>query len=182
MNDAKDGVNILIQSFAKIHHKFPDQKLYLVGGWNYDTSKHLKIIKELSLESKIIWKGEFSSNQIPTIIKNASLLTLPRPDSKQAQGGFPTKLGEYLASGNPVCATSVGEIPNYLVDNVSVYFAIPGSVDSFADAMQRALENPEKSKKIGQNGKEVAIKHFNKDIQSKILYNFLNELIHENPK
>ncbi len=59
------------------------------------------------------------------------------PDSKQAQGGFPTKLGEYLATGNPVCATTVGEIPDYLVDGESVYFAVPGSVDSFADAMLR---------------------------------------------
>lgn len=177
MNNTKDGVNILIKAFAKIHVKFPDYKLYLVGGWHYDTEGHKLLIKEKNLQNFIFLTGEISRDIIPAIIKNASLLVLPRPDSKQAQGGFPTKLGEYLATGNPVCATKVGEIQDYLVDRKSVYFAKPGSVDSFAQAMTIALNNPEEARKIGFNGKIVAEKYFNKDIQAKILYDFLNEKI-----
>jgi glycosyltransferase involved in cell wall biosynthesis len=140
------------------------------------------LIKTYNLENKVFWKGEFLRDQIPAILKNATLLSLPRPDSKQAQGGFPTKLGEYLATGNPVCATRVGEIPDYLTDNESVFFAEPGSVESFAEAMQRALKNSDEARRIGKNGREVAEKHFNKDIQSKKLYNFLKEVLHENSK
>lgn len=175
MNDAKDGVSILIKAFNCIKAEFTDLKVYLIGGWNYDTPIHQQLIKEYKLEDKVFWKGEFSRDQIPAIIKNATLLALPRPNSKQAQGGFPTKLGEYLATGNPVCATTVGEIPEYLTDGESVYFAEPGSVDSFADAMIRALSNPVEAKRIGLNGLKVAEKYFNKDIQAKILYNFLEE-------
>ena len=175
MNDVKDGVSILIKAFAKLAEEFSELKLYLIGGWNYDTPIHIQLIKELGMEEKIIWKGEYNRNQIPAIIKNASILALPRPDSKQAQGGFPTKLGEYLATGNPICATTVGEIPDYLTHGNSVYFANQGSVDSFADAMRCALSNPEESKKIGMNGKKVAENNFNKDIQAKILFDFLNE-------
>ena len=177
MSDAKDGVSILIKAFNTITAKFPDFRLYLIGGWNYDTPIHQQLIKDYRLEDKVFWKGEFSRDQIPAIIRNAILLVLPRPDSKQAQGGFPTKLGEYLATGNPVCATNVGEIPDYLCDNESVYFALPGSVDSFADAMRRALNNPEEAKRIGANGRKVAEKYFNKDIQAKILYDFLQKEI-----
>lgn len=176
MNDAKDGVNILIESFAKIHKQFPQYKVYLVGAWNYDTPIHQKSIANYNLQNKVFWKGEFSREKIPQIIKNANLLVLPRPDSKQAQGGFPTKLGEYLATSNPVCATTVGEIPNYLTDEQSVFFAEPGSIDSFANAMQKALNNQEAAKLIGKMGCEVAKTSFNKDIQSAILYNFLKQL------
>jgi glycosyltransferase involved in cell wall biosynthesis len=182
MNDAKDGVAILIEAFATIHTQFPKHKIYLVGGWHYDTPHHQKLIKQYGLEEKVFWKGEFSRNEIPAIINNASLLALPRPDSKQAQGGFPTKLGEYLATGNPVCATTVGELPDYLVDNESVYFAAPGSIESFADAMKNALSNPQEAKIIGNNGQKVAEKRFNKHIQSKLLYNFLKEIQNENSK
>ncbi len=173
MNDAKDGVNILIRAFAKIAEQYSQYKLYLIGPWQYDTPNHLKMIKELGLSERIFWKKEYPRDSIPAIIKNADLLVLPRPDSKQAQGGFPTKLGEYLATGNPVCATTVGEIPDYLIDGESVYFAKPGSVDSFAEAMRRALNNPKEAKRIGANGRKVAETHFNKDIQAKKLYNFL---------
>jgi glycosyltransferase involved in cell wall biosynthesis len=176
MNDAKDGVSILIQAFEKIKNKFPQHKLYLVGAWNYDTPTHLKLIEKYGLKNRVFWMKEYSREQIPQILCNADLLVLPRPDSKQAQGGFPTKLGEYLATGNPVCATTVGEIPNYLADNESVFFAKPGSIDSFAHSMELALCNPENAKRIGLNGKAVAQKEFNKDIQSEKLYQFLLEL------
>src|SRR5690606_30717904 len=166
-----------IEAFAKIADKYSDLKLYLVGPWNYDTPAHLSRIKELKLIDRIIWKGEFLRDIIPSIIKNAKLLVLPRPDSKQAQGGFPTKLGEYLATANPVCATTVGELPLYLKDNESVFFAEPGSIDSFAETMNRALQNYKEAQKVGAKGREVAERYFNKDIQAELLYNFLKQLI-----
>lgn len=176
MNNAKDGVDILIESFYKISKDHPNLNLYLVGAWNYDTPVHLERIKELKLEESIKWVGERPRDLIPSIIGNAELLVLPRPNSKQAQGGFPTKLGEYLATGRPVCATTVGELPDYLVDNESIFFAEPGSIDSFAKAMKLALSNPEKSNHIGTEGEKVAEKNFNKTIQSKKLYNFIKHL------
>lgn len=174
MNDAKEGVSILIESFSRLLSDFPEYKLYLIGGWHYDTPNHIQLIKKYGLEDKIILKGLIDRNQIPKIISNASLLVLPRPNSKQAEGGFPTKLGEYLATGIPVCASKVGEIPEYLVDEESIYFAKPGSIDSFSEAMKRALINPKKSKIVGFNGRRVAELYFNKDIQSQILFEFLN--------
>jgi len=180
MNNAKEGVNILIKAFSIIAKEFPAHRLYLIGSWHYDTDGHINLISNLNLEDKVFWMGEYKRDEIPPIIKNADLLVLPRPDSRQAQGGFPTKLGEYLASGNPVCATKVGEIPDYLTDGESVYFAEPGSVDSFANAMHRALSNPEEAKRIGANGRKVAETHFNKDIQSKILFDFLKQNLQPN--
>lgn len=177
MNDAKDGISILIKSFNAISKYFPDYKLYLIGSWDYDSPMHLSLIKEYKLEEIVFWRGVYQRDQIPSIIKNADLLVLPRPDSKQAQGGFPTKLGEYLATSKPVCATKVGEIPYYLKDGESVFFAEPGSVDSFAEAMRRALSNPQEAKRVGINGRKVAETHFSKDIQAKVLYDFLYSLI-----
>lgn len=176
MNDAKDGVNILLEAFRSVCVKFPDHKLYLVGGWNYDTPAHLEFIKVNGLQNRILWMGEVSRELIPSIIKNADLLVLPRPDSKQAQGGFPTKLGEYLASGRPVCATTVGEIPDYLEDNKSVFFAEPGSVESFTEAMSRSLSNPQNAENVGSEGRKVAERHFNSEIQAKVLYDFFKDL------
>lgn len=175
MYDAKDGVNVLIEAFYRISNQYPDYRLYLIGPWGYDTPRHQAMIKTLNLEERVLWMGEYDKTIIPSILKNASLLVLPRLDSKQTQGGFPTKLGEYLATGNPVCATTVGELPDYLTDGVSVYFAKPGSVESFAITMNRALSNPVKARMVGANGREVAERYFNKDIQAETLFNFLKD-------
>jgi len=63
------------------------------------------------------------------------------------------------------------------VDEVSAFMVEPVNVNSFADAMQRALNYKEKSKALGLNGRMVAEKYFNMDIQSKLLYNYLQNLI-----
>jgi glycosyltransferase involved in cell wall biosynthesis len=120
--------------------------------------------------------GSYIKDAIPSIVCNASGLVLPRPDSKQAQGGFPTKLGEYLASGNPVCATTVGEIPLYLTDQETVYFAAPGDVNSFTQALSKMEENRALAEQVGLAGQEIARKNFNKKIQSNSLFDFLNSL------
>lgn len=177
MNDNKEGVSILIKAFYEIKDLQNDLKLYLVGPWHYDTQEHLRLIKNFKLEDRIFWMGEYSREIIPSILQNAELLVLPRPDSKQAQGGFPTKLGEYLATGVPVCTTTVGEIPYYLKDGKSAYFAEPGQITSFANAMLKALNNREEATIIGINGRKVAETHFNKDKQSKYLFEIFNSIL-----
>lgn len=175
--NVKDGVDILIHAFAQIVNDFPDYHLYLAGFYHYDVSIQKKLIADYHLEEKITYLGVINKEQIPSFVFNADLLVLSRPDSRQAQGGFPTKLGEYLATGNPVCVTSVGEIPDYLEDNVTAFIAEPGSVDSFANGMKRALSNKENARRVGLNGRKVAEDNFSIEIQSKRLLQFLEENI-----
>lgn len=169
----KDGVDILIKAFSKIASSYPEYHLYLAGFYYYDVPMQKKLIADLGLNERITYLNVLNSLQIPEFIYNADLLVLSRPDSRQAQGGFPTKLGEYLASGNPVCVTSVGEIPDYLKDNISAFIAVPGSVDSFSDAMNRALSDKQNAIRIGLNGKKVAEENFNIEVQIKNLIQFL---------
>lgn len=176
-NNNKDGVDILLKSFARIASRFKDVHLYLAGFWHYDVEGQKQIIAEAGLSSRVTYVGKLNSDQIPSFIGNAELLVLSRPDSHQAQGGFPTKLGEYLATGHPVCLTKVGEIPNYLEDGISAYLAEPGDVDSFAKAMERVLDNPTKAKQVGINGKKVVETEFNSVLQSERLSKFLESFV-----
>jgi glycosyltransferase involved in cell wall biosynthesis len=176
MNDAKDGVNILIESFIEIAVKYPDVHLCLFGFWAYDTQKHLKQIETAGLGDRILYSKSIGYEDVIKVIANSSLLVLPRPDSYQAQGGFPTKLGEYLASAKPVVATHVGEIPIYLKDKESVFFCEPGSVTSLTETLDYVLSNLELAKQIGINGRKVAEEHFSTVVQSERLNNFLESI------
>ena len=177
MNNHKDGVDVLIKSFAKIAGQYPKYHLYLAGFWHNDVLMQEKLIEEFGLKERIHYLGMLNREQIPPFVCNASVLALSRPNSHQAQGGFPTKLGEYLATRNPVCVTKVGEIPNYLKDNVSAYMAEPGDVDSFADALDRALQDPDNARQVGTNGRIVAEESFSAEVQSKRLAIFLENNI-----
>jgi glycosyltransferase involved in cell wall biosynthesis len=176
MNDAKDGVNILIESFIAIAPKYPEMQLCLFGFWAYDTEKHLKMIADANLGNRILYAKAIKEDEVIKVLMNATLLVLPRPDSYQARGGFPTKLGEYLATAKPVIATTVGEIPNYLKDKESVFFCQPGSVTSLVVAFHFALENSDVASQVGKEGRKVAENIFSTAVQSQRLNDFLSEL------
>ncbi len=173
MNNGKDGVDILIKSFIKIMNDFPDIHLQLAGPLipEKDFEIQQKIIEKNNVQDRIKYLGNMDKSKIPKFLSKAKILTLARPNSKQAEGGFPTKLGEYLATGNPVCVTDVGEIGNYLEDGKSAYIATPGSVESFASVLKKALQS-DNSNSVGLNGRRVAEKYFSKDKQAKVLYDF----------
>jgi glycosyltransferase involved in cell wall biosynthesis len=172
----KDGIDILIRSFEQIADSFPDLSLFIAAYFENDGNRMLELINSSKYSQRIIYLGTIHRDEIPAFISNAKLCVLPRPNSRQAEGGFPTKLGEYLSSGRPVCITTVGEIPDYLQDMESAFFAEPGSSDSFAVAMAKALTEPSLADRVGLTGKKVAVNVFNKDIQGKNLFNYLSKL------
>ena len=178
LNFIKDGVDILIKAFAKIITDYKDIKLCLIGDpESEDIKKTIQnIINDFNLNDKVILKGRVNSDLIPQLLFDSKILVIARPSSLQAEGGFPCKLGEYLATSNPVIVTDVGEISEYLVDGVSAFIAEPDSVNSFAEKLIYVLEHPELAKKVGLQGKNVAYEKFNSNKQATNIINFISSL------
>ncbi|MBO6030446.1 MAG: glycosyltransferase [Prevotella sp.] len=165
----KDGVDILIKAFALFLEKNKDFKLYIIGKNPAfsDDQTNVNLMHSMGLDDSIVFTGEIPSEEIPQILIDADFLVLARPDSRQAQFGFPTKLGEYLLTGNPVVVTSVGDIPLFLKDGESAIVARPGDEKSFASKMLWVAEHPEEAKEIGLRGRKVALSEFNGIIEAK---------------
>ena len=176
VSNNKDGVDILIKSFALVCKKRPDIKLYIIGKTPSQTeaSDNLRLIKSLGIEERIVFTGVVSSGQMPQLLKDAVVLALARPDNLQAKYGFPTKLGEYLLTENPVVVTSVGDIPLFLKDGVSALLSEPSNVEMFAEKLLWALENPGEASVIGKAGAAVAAEFFNSDIETKKLLSVIS--------
>lgn len=159
----KDGVDELIKAFAITSRTHPDVKLYIIGTPPdaTDESGNLVLTEKLGVKDRVKFTGIVSSSEMPQILKNAEVLALDRPHNRQAQYGFPTKLGEYLLTGNVVVITRVGDIPLFLENGVSALLAEPNNPKDFSDKLSWALDNPEQANVIGLNGRSVALKSFN---------------------
>lgn len=179
MSINKDGVDVLIKAFNKFHSEFPEYKLYLIGPYQNQKTRDVieMLIASLNLQASIVLTGKVSPTQMPYLLMNASILALSRPDNIQNRNGFPTKLGEYLATGNPVAVTSIGDIPDYLKDEVNAYLAVPGDVDSFANALLRIARNYDAAKKVGENGYNLVHTVFSSKVQTSIALNHIKERI-----
>ncbi len=176
LDDNKDGVDILLNAFATIVEKHSSYHLYLYGPAKSEESmqKYYDLVEGLGISKHVHFEGLVTREVITEKVLNARLLVLPRPDSLQAQNGFPTKLGEYLASGNPTLVTSVGEIPDYLIDRENTFMAIPGDVRSLEKKLLEIVENYDLAKEVGINGRKAAETYFNNINQTKNILNFFN--------
>ena len=150
-SETKDGVETLKRAYALLKDRFPNVELKLLHDLPHD--------------------------EAVAVMKKTACLVLARPNSLQARAGFPTKLGEYLATGRPVVVTKVGEIPRFLEDGKSAYLAEPGSVESIAAKIKEALENPVMADEVGRAGREVALRCFDWHVHEKELAEWLKQFI-----
>ena len=169
----KDGVDDLIKAFAIVHRSYPDIKLYVLGKAPAieDSAGNMALVKELGLTSSVVFKGIIPAVDMPQMLVNAEIAALARPDSLQARCGFPTKLGEYLLSGNPVVVTRVGDIPLFLEDRKTALLFNQRDPKDFAEKLLWALDHEKEAEAIGQAGREVALRHFNYKIETEKIVN-----------
>ncbi len=173
----KDGVDELIKSYSIVHERHPEVKLYIIGNApdRRDASGNAALVRSAGLEGSVVFTGVISAERMPQVLKNATVLALDRPDSLQAKCGFPTKLGEYLLTENPVVVTSVGDIPRFLKDGDSAILAEPRSPSEFAAKLIWAIENTEQASAVGRAGARVAIREFNYLTETKKIINAISD-------
>jgi len=150
MTELKDGVESLRQAFDLIRSKY---------------AADLEFVHDLPHDEAV------------AIMKSAACLVLARPDSQQARAGFPTKLGEYLATGVPVVVTKTGEIPRYLQDGVNAFLAEPGDIKGIADKISLVLSDGEKAARVGAEGRKVAERCFDWHNHAEALNTWLRQFI-----
>lgn len=177
----KDGVDILLDAFSKITDKHPDVKLYIIGNTvdrrDPDFLKRLQQKIDIKCGSeRVILTGRLDSQDVPRYLVRACALVLARPRSVQAQYGFPTKLGEYLATGNPVVVTDVGEISDFIKDEDNGFMVQPGDANAFAEKLDYVLSNPQHARQIGLKGRSLALTVFNYQQHGPRLIEFIKGL------
>jgi len=168
---SKDGVEYLIRAFYISINKIKTNiKLFIIG----DQSEYLhSIVRSLNLENSVNFIGSVSMQVVSRLLCNAKILALTRPDNIQAKGGFPTKLGEYLATGKPVIVTKVGDIPIYLKDKVSAFLVEPGNINEIAETIISICNDYDNALKVGNYGRELTKTVFSYKVQGLKLKEYL---------
>ena len=153
----RDGLLDSVIAFNIFYKKYNKFKFYIIGPINKSNVIFLKLeeyILNNSLENSVLFLGSIASYEIPRYLQNATGLMIT-PPKNFTSGGFPTKLGEYLASGTPVIITKVSEISNYLSSD-NAFLVEPGDTEEIYSKMALIVEKPNLSNTVGENGKMIA--------------------------
>lgn len=157
----KDGIDILLDAFETISILFPNVILVMTGkGPKRYIDKLLKLIEKNSSKDRIFYKGCLPLNEYYSALSNCDIMCMTRTGSAFANGGFPFKLGEYLASGKAVIASDVSDIKYYLKDKINAILIEPDSKDALVKAIELLITDRDLRNKIGEEGRQTAKKYF----------------------
>ncbi len=177
VNFDRDNVDLLINSFADIHEKHSD--LHLVLGGMYATAEE-KLIKDLvkqrGIESKVHLLRYLSREEIVQYLINSHILVLVRSDDPDTNASFPCKLTEFLATGNPVIAVEVSEIPDYLTDGDNAFLIKPRDVKGLAEKLDTVMHDFPLALKVAKKGQDLTNSVFNYSYQAKRIIDFIENL------
>lgn len=172
----KDGLSFLLSAFASISEKFPEAKLIITGnGSKRDLDVFNKDLIKIKNRNRILLKGYVTRSEYLNLLITSAVCCMTRIDSDFARAGFPFKLGEMLASGNPVICSRIGEIEKFLNHKSNALLVDPESESQIVDNIQFVFENRSISNIIGTKGKIVAFENFNlNQFKNQILNFFLS--------
>ncbi len=90
---------------------------------------------------EVIITGFISETELFRLATHSRIALLPLWDDDRSKSRFPTKLGLYSASGQPIVTSAMGEMPFFLKDGVTALFAPPGDEVAWATAIERLLKD-----------------------------------------
>ena len=152
----RNGLDTLIDAVALLPKRF-DWGLVIAGDGPEEDNLKLQM-KKYKLEKKIKLLGRVENRKIPTLLASADLFVrLARKE------GFCVSFLEAMAAGVPIIATSIGGIPDFVIDGKTGMLVAPDHPYEAAQSMKRVLEDPELRGRLTRNARTLVKNRYNWD-------------------
>jgi len=148
-------------------------KLYLAGGIKQIDLTNIKKINSKNIE----YLGLLTPKEVQMLYHKTSLGLILYNNVGQYYLSYAVKLFEYMSYGIPVIMPNFGEWVDFNKENECGINVDPTDPNKVKEAILSLLNDPEKIKKMGKNGKKAIDEKYNWDIVEKKLFKVYKELI-----
>src|SRR6266567_4470900 len=120
-----------------------------------------KQIKDFALQESVQLLGAKPQHEIRERLAAANVFVLPSvADPDGGMDNLPTVVMEAMASGLPVVSTTLGGIPEMVIENETGFLVQPGDAVALAGAIERMTNDPSLAQELGKSGYERAQRLF----------------------
>ena len=116
-----------------------------------------KLAYKLGIQDDVIFTGRIHWPQIYYVLSNMVDICV----SASLFENFPFYLLECMAAKKPIVATSVGGVPEMIVDGINGYLVPPKDPVSMANSVLKLISDPDKAREMGLKGRQMVEKRFN---------------------
>jgi colanic acid/amylovoran biosynthesis glycosyltransferase len=114
-------------------------------------------IDELHLQNNVVLAGAMPQTQLRGRLAAANVFVLPSMiDPEGGMDNLPTVIMEAMATGLPVVSTTIGGIPEMVIENQTGFLVQPGDVAAMADAVAKVINDSSSAARLGHAGYERA--------------------------
>lgn len=174
----KEDSKVIIDAFSRVVKDRRDMFMVFTGGLSAKNRRELMAFaRALSVAERVIFTGFLGDDELVWAYQHSVALVNCRSKTVFARNGFPTKLGEYLATGRPVITTDIGDVRLFLKDGRNAFFCEAENVETMAVNMAKVLRCEEMAERVGMNGQKVAEKEFDYRKMVLPLNSFLSSIV-----
>lgn len=169
-------IDLVIQAFSILKQHKNTAKLLMVGT-GMDKPRLEELAVKLQVRDEVIFTGQVPYFEVPNYIAAADVCLSPIRPLSIYKVSSPTKLFEYMAVGKPVVANK--EIPEHqeVIEESGGGILVSFDPNAFAEGVLELLNNPEKSKEMGDKGREWVISNRSYEILARRVENSYFELL-----
>lgn len=129
------GIDLLLETFARVAPRRPDAHLVLVGGATRLIRRYVRRTRALGIDHRTHFLGPRAFSDLRWYLQQADVLVSPRIRGRNT----PLKIYSYLDSGRPVLATR--ELTHTQVLDDSISMLAEATPEAMSDAAIRLLED-----------------------------------------
>jgi glycosyltransferase involved in cell wall biosynthesis len=151
------GQLVLVEAAPLVLQKRPDVRFVIVGQGTGILKRGINVrnaIDQAGLADRIIMAGYRWDT--PNVYAACDMIVIASLRTEAS----PIVLREAFASGRPVIATKVGDIPEILRDRENGLLIEPGDTQALANAIMEFITDPNLAAHCAANGLRYATKHF----------------------
>jgi glycosyltransferase involved in cell wall biosynthesis len=155
------GQSTAVAAWPEVLSRFPQARLLLVGTGSHEAGLRAQAAASGVADHVILTGGR---DDVPAIIRASTLVVL----SSEGEA-LPTVLIEAAGCGRAVVATSVGGIPDVVVDGETGLLVPPGDVRALGDAIIRLFHDHALRHEMELRARELAVRRFALDLWARRL-------------
>ncbi|HEX20385.1 MAG TPA: glycosyltransferase, exosortase A system-associated [Acidiferrobacteraceae bacterium] len=146
-----EGLDILIEAFAKIAQQQTDAMLLLVGGGPVE-SELKKQIEKLGIGDRVVMPGRLPHQQVPGLYALCDVLVYARYANRLTELVTPLKPLEAMAMGKALIASNIGGHRTLITHDETGLLFEPENSDNLAKALDQVLTDDAYRLRLEQTG------------------------------
>ena len=167
------GVDLALEAFAEVARRFPRAKLSIAGE-GAERARLEQQATALRLTGNVEFMGLVDPEKVSELLNGATLLLMPSRTE-----GFPMTALEAMQRGRPIVATSVGGVPEAVMDGRTGLLVPPEDSQALASALLSLLDHPHTAKDMGEAGRLRQQAFFNLDNTARSYAALYHQLAHQ---